>query len=207
MSASKIFSFFFASSLLALTACGSTTLGGTGGGGSTTGTGTDTGGGGGITGSCDFDYAKSCTGDADCVVKVHQINCCGTQEAVGVAASGAADFDAKEAACDATYPQCGCATMGTTAEDGTTNGNFSADGIPVKCEAGKCTTYNPPGKGLCNGEPSAVNCETIGCPDGWSCTKDPDPNTCHSSSCSCSDSGWTCTADCGMGGSSCMQGL
>jgi hypothetical protein len=206
MSASKIFSFFFASSLLALTACGSTTLGGTGGGGST-GTGTDTGGGGGVTGSCDFTYPKACTADTDCVVKIHQLNCCGTSMAVGVASSGAADFDAEEAACDATYPKCGCATMGTKAEDGTTNGDFSGASIPVKCDAGKCTTYNPPGLGLCNGVPSLVNCESTGCPSGWACTKDPDPNTCHSSQCYCDTDGWKCTSDCGQNGSSCMQGL
>jgi hypothetical protein len=59
----------------------------------------------------------------------------------------------------------------------------------------------------CQGQPSPVNCEGLGCPDGWTCTPDPDPATsCHPSSCQCDIMGWMCTADCGTG-STCVKGL
>lgn len=65
-----------------------------------------------------------------------------------------------------------------------------------------------PAPALCNNTPSPVSCETTGCPDGWTCTPDPDPTTCHPSICSCdAASGWGCTDDCGMGGSTCVMGL
>jgi hypothetical protein len=212
MSASKIFGFFFASSLLALAACGSSTINGNGGGGTTnTGTGstTDTsttwGQGGG--GPCDFVIPQVCTADSDCVVKLLQLNCCGSQEAVGVASSGVAQYDVDAAACAASFPACDCGAAATKAEDGASTLDSSGADIPVKCQAGHCQTYVPPGKALCKGAPTPLNCESTGCPDGWSCTKDPDPNTCHSSNCICGDAGWACTSDCGMGGSSCMKGL
>jgi hypothetical protein len=213
MNAYKTFGLLVSSMLLALTACGSSTLGGNGGSGNTGNTGTGatdtggsgTGGSGGATLDCAMSFPtfdKTCTADTDCVTKLHQINCCGTQKAIGVAKSDSASFDSIEAACD--WPKCGCATMPTEAEDGTTSASFG-DAIPVACKAGQCTTYIP--NGLCKDVPAPLNCEVSGCPEGWTCTKDPDPTTCHSSACQCSDQGWQCTSDCGTNGSSCMKGL
>jgi len=62
---------------------------------------------------------------------------------------------------------------------------------------------------FCGGELSPVTCEKTGCPDGYTCTPDPDPmSACHPSGCDCDEasSSWLCTADCGTG-STCVQGL
>lgn len=258
------FIFIASSSLLALTACGTSTIGGDGGGGNG-GTGNTGGTGGSDTGlckgqpspvsctanscpsgyvcvedadpntchpsncSCDAEgwmctadcgmngstcvpegtdacgdaaaTSKTCTVDTDCAIGVHQINCCGTSVALGIAASQASAFAADEAACAASYPACGCAAQQTKAEDG------NSGDIQVKCDAGQCKTYVPAGSALCNGVPSPLDCADIGCPDGWTCTADPDPNTCHPSNCSCDAGGWACTDDCQLGGSTCVQGL
>ncbi|APR75247.1 Multiple EGF-like-domain protein 3 precursor [Minicystis rosea] len=64
-----------------------------------------------------------------------------------------------------------------------------------------------PAPALCKGEPSPVGCTNIGCPDGYICVSDPDPNACHPSGCMCEpETGWTCTADCGQNGSICVKG-
>lgn len=64
----------------------------------------------GAAGSCAFvdTVDRSCTTDADCVVRVHQTDCCGSTVAIGVSASAVASFDPAEAACMASYPGCGC---------------------------------------------------------------------------------------------------
>jgi hypothetical protein len=133
--------------LLGLAACGGKVIAGEGGGGA--GGGGNTGSGGGVTGvdcggvSGTFPtFDKTCAADADCVKKFHQINCCGTQAAIGVSASASAAFDAAEATCESQYPGCGCAQAPTTAEDGktATSGN---DQIQVACMSGQCMTFIP----------------------------------------------------------------
>lgn len=59
----------------------------------------------------------------------------------------------------------------------------------------------------CNGAPSPLSCAAdSACPAGYRCVEDADPTTCHPSHCSCTADGWACTADCGMGGRSCVEG-
>lgn len=270
MKLSKTLVIFFSSSLLALTACGTSTIGGgSGGGGNGGGSGgTNTGGGSGdglcngapsplsctdtscpdgytcaddpdpttchpshcaceadgwaCTADCGFGgrtcvkggptdcstltaFDKDCAVDADCVTKLHQINCCGTREAVGINESGSAAFDALEATCAAQFPGCGCAQQATTAEDGHNMPDFS-EAIPVACVAGQCKTFIPAAQ-LCNGAPSPESCGGNSCPDGWTCTPDPDPSTCHPSGCTCSADGWVCDESCGQNGSTCVKGL
>lgn len=206
MKLSNSLSLLISASLLTLAACGSSTIGGGSGGGGATNTGTaggDTGGTGGGTGGCaSLDApAKACSTDADCVTVLHQLNCCGTHVALGISKSAAAAYQTLEATCSADFPQCGCATEATKAEDGKTAADFSAS-IPVACNAGKCETYIP--NGLCNGEPNPESCSPDSCPPGYACVDDPDPNNCYSSACGCDESGWVCTADCMMGGKHCV---
>jgi hypothetical protein len=69
---------------------------------------------------------------------------------------------------------------------------------------GQGTGGDGSGAGLCKGVPSSESCTEGSCPSGYVCVPDADPTTCHSSTCSCEDDGWMCTADCGMGGSTCV---
>jgi hypothetical protein len=86
-------------------------------------------------------FDKSCATPADCVIKLHMINCCGTQIAIGINASQSAAFDQAEALCDAMYPGCGCAQGPTKADDGKEATDISM--IKVDCKAGACSTYIP----------------------------------------------------------------
>ena len=205
------FAFLASGALLFLAACGSSTIGGGSGAG---GTGTNTGGtntggtniggtGTGGAGTCsDLESPnKACNVDADCAVFLHQIDCCGSQAAIGVAASAVATYVALEPQC-VMGPICDCVPFATLADDGQGAPDFGSP-IPVACQAGQCMTYIPNGL-LCNGVPNPESCAGQGCPAGYDCVPDTDPNVCHSSVCACQSEGWTCTADCGFGGSTCL---
>jgi hypothetical protein len=87
-------------------------------------------------------FSKACAVPADCAIGFHQINCCGTQQAIGIAASEQAAFAAAEATCASQYPGCGCAGGPTTAEDGKAADMGNAQ-IQVACTGGACTTFVP----------------------------------------------------------------
>jgi hypothetical protein len=127
-----------------LTACSSTVVGGLTGTGGTGGGATTTGTGGAGAIDCAHGvfpaFDKACTVYSECAVEIHQIDCCGSTAAIGVAASESAAFQAAEKACDAMYPGCGCAGRGPVAEDGKLG---TAGQIQVACTMGKCTTFVP----------------------------------------------------------------
>lgn len=143
----KSTSLFCLMALLGLAACGNGSGSGTGGGGSTATTGT------GGTGGATFDvectggapafptFDKTCAAAGDCIVAFHQINCCGTREAIGIAAGEKAAFDAAEATCETQYPGCGCAQSPTMTEEGSTAVDESL--IQAQCTAGACMSYVP----------------------------------------------------------------
>ena len=85
-------------------------------------------------------YGRACSTSADCVAVFHQIDCCGTFITMGLSRDEQAGFDTLEAACEATYPRCRCATGPTEADDGTTG-----SGEPnLSCVGGRCaTSYGP----------------------------------------------------------------
>lgn len=84
---------------------------------------------------------KRCARATDCFIAVHQVNCCGTQAAVGFNRSAQVAFEQAEPGCAAAYPGCGCAQFPTMAEDGRTE----TDGpIEVRCDADQlCRTFVP----------------------------------------------------------------
>lgn len=67
------------------------------------------------------------------------MNCCGSVQFIGFRNSEKAKFQSLEAACDATYPLCGCATQQPVADDGSRL-RFT-DQASVTCVQGKCTTF------------------------------------------------------------------
>lgn len=88
---------------------------------------------------------ERCQTDADCVVKHHQTDCCGTEVAVGVAASVATAYENCEHAWDAHFPGCGCSSRPLTTEDGKTVTDPAR--IAVRCISasggGVCKTSMP----------------------------------------------------------------
>ena len=92
-------------------------------------------------------FDKTCKADADCFVALHTINCCGSMVALGYNTKDKDAFAAAEMVCDNQYPGCGCASFGTEAEDGYSDGTGS--NIVAKCVAGQCTTSVPTGKMEC----------------------------------------------------------
>jgi|GEM_PF-1260620 len=86
-----------------------------------------------------FEWANSCAVDADCALALHQVNCCGTFVAWGVSASEAPGFATAEAACEASYPHCGCASKPTVAQDGNEGGGTETFG--VACQQGACRSF------------------------------------------------------------------
>jgi hypothetical protein len=119
--------------------------GGQGGSGGSGGTGVGGGGSGSVqcTGTTPTfpTFDKTCTTAADCVTKLHMVNCCGSMTAIGINATESAAFDAAEMTCQSQYPGCGCAAMPTTTEDGKTSMDDTL--IQVDCLSGKCSTYLP----------------------------------------------------------------
>jgi hypothetical protein len=94
-------------------------------------------------GDGDFPVSSDpCTTDADCIVVLHQSDCCGSLQAWGVNLEGWGAFNATEANCRADYAACECAPQPTTTEDGTpTNGG---DVIVAACVSGSCTSVVAP---------------------------------------------------------------
>ena len=80
-------------------------------------------------------YPRACSTKADCAFGLHQINCCGSKHAMGYSKSSSSTFAADEAACDATYPGCGCAESPTVDDSGKAGTAFAVD-----CVSGVCTT-------------------------------------------------------------------
>ncbi len=91
-------------------------------------------------------FAKTCANDADCFVALHQINCCGTLGAFGLATGEMASFAAAEAQCQAQYPDCKCAQQPTMGEDGYTTKDTDFKAV---CQASLCRAVVPEPKAEC----------------------------------------------------------
>jgi hypothetical protein len=145
---------------------------------------------------------KSCGDVRECVAVFHQINCCGTKVALGISKSDLAAFTQAERACAASYPQCGCPTLPTRTEDGSSSSGLDGD-IGVTCRAGRCTTFIKACQGPCgpgttcaccpSGPTNYCLCTTTGCTADQDC-EDPARSTCQrgGSSSLCTGTGVTC---------------
>lgn len=86
-------------------------------------------------------FDRACAGDSDCAVALHQTDCCGSHQALGIAASEGARFAAAEAACDTMYPACGCDSGNVVTDDGSSAPPGSgASAVIVHCVSSVCTT-------------------------------------------------------------------
>jgi hypothetical protein len=85
-------------------------------------------------------FDKSCDAATDCLIGLHQVDCCGSLVAIGIRASERDRFQADEARCVAMYPGCDCAGRPTLAEDGHTG---TYDRLVVRCDGGRCMTTFP----------------------------------------------------------------
>lgn len=81
----------------------------------------------------------ACTTDLDCAAVLHQVDCCGTEEAIGISTGWAAAFAGIEARCRDEYYRCRCATRPTRAQDGNVLTEDATLG--VSCLAGRCRTH------------------------------------------------------------------
>ena len=136
---------------------GNAGAGGSGGAGGSAGS-TGGGGAGGTTSPCQAVLAldRSCTTAADCFAGAHTTNCCGQVQFIGFRTSVKTQFQTLEAACDLTYPLCGCAAGQPTADDGSRL-RFN-DQAGVTCLQGKCTTFVPDCGQPCSAGTTCFSC-------------------------------------------------
>lgn len=91
-------------------------------------------------------FSRRCSDATDCAIANHQIDCCGSTIATGIAATDLTSFEEVEAACGAFFPECGCASQPPILDDGSSAINF--DTIDVSCSfEGFCATFNAPQPG------------------------------------------------------------
>ena len=121
-------------------------------GGTDTDPGTSTGGDTDTTGGLDIDCTANppvfppfhnppCMTDDECAVGLHQIDCCGTFEAWGIAAADADAFAAAEATCEAQFPVCECPMQPTKADDGKVGDGPNA--FAAICKDNTCQSIVP----------------------------------------------------------------
>jgi hypothetical protein len=82
-------------------------------------------------------FNKACVDATTCVFALHQLDCCGSQEAIGFDHGQRDAFATAEATWDTTCAACQCAAQPLKAEDGTT---CSMARLTVACTGGMCTT-------------------------------------------------------------------
>ena len=84
-------------------------------------------------------FDKTCTSAGDCVIGIHQSDCCGSRQAIGMNETEQARFSADEATCVAQYsPGCECPPAFPLAEGG--QSAFDGKTIVVECQSNQCIT-------------------------------------------------------------------
>ena len=84
------------------------------------------------------DYRSGCREAADCTQAFHQLDCCGTNAAIGVLASTHDEFLDAEDVCRGEYDRCRCAARPTQTDDGVLVSELSD--FEVECDAGFCVS-------------------------------------------------------------------
>ena len=84
---------------------------------------------------------RACAAATDCALLNHQVDCCGSQVALGVASAARAAAEQQELVCAAQWPRCRCVAQQTVADDGKPFADAAA--LKVRCVAGRCESYVP----------------------------------------------------------------
>lgn len=82
-------------------------------------------------------FQKGCGTTANCIIKFHQVDCCGSMIAIGLNHSEFDAFDKTELSWETSCPKCKCVAKATVAEDG--KSGLNAD-VKVSCDNGTCRT-------------------------------------------------------------------
>jgi hypothetical protein len=82
-------------------------------------------------------FNKACQIDSDCAVGIHQSDCCGTDQAIGINTAEQMSFAQDEAICVTQWPACGCPSRGIIAEDGMST--VDQTHVHVHCVPGQTT--------------------------------------------------------------------
>jgi len=85
---------------------------------------------------------RTCSFSDDCILVLHQLDCCGSQQAVGIRASGMTAFARAEADCVMRFPGCGCPAGPTRADDGMMTTDMMR--LRVRCDTVQCRTFVAP---------------------------------------------------------------
>ena len=84
-------------------------------------------------------FERACATAADCALLHHQLDCCGSEVALGVSSAGLTAGQQLERACVAVAPHCRCAALPSVAEDGKVFPEAAA--LQLRCTAGKCESF------------------------------------------------------------------
>jgi hypothetical protein len=85
----------------------------------------------------DFTTGANCTVPTDCAIALHKVDCCGSQNALGIRMDQVTAFNTAETAWDATCTACMCTAQPIHAQAG---GNCAMANITVNCDGGMCRT-------------------------------------------------------------------
>jgi hypothetical protein len=83
-------------------------------------------------------FNRACTNNDSCVFGLHQINCCGSMQAIGFNHDQRDAFDMAERAWAMTCPQCGCAATLPIDDSGKT---CMTSMFVATCDNGMCTSH------------------------------------------------------------------
>jgi hypothetical protein len=88
-------------------------------------------------------FDRACATASDCFIGIHQSDCCGSHQALGITISQRSVFLATEMTCEGMYPACGCIARPTQLDDATTTPITNEYAIVAACDSGRCTTRVP----------------------------------------------------------------
>jgi len=116
-------------------------------------------------------FDKECSTDADCVLAVHTLSCCGDVLVMAINRGALSAFQAAESTCSSQYPACGCMSNSVTFENGVAYGGTSSptSAAAASCVGGSCLAVFTGPTFACGGKACAAGvdyCEVQASADG-----------------------------------------
>lgn len=84
-------------------------------------------------------FSRACRVDADCAIAQHQLDCCGSMQATGIARTELATFQAYEETCVQKQAPCNCVAKPVQVDDGTFQRGVD-ERVALSCLEGQCFT-------------------------------------------------------------------